>query len=38
MTLKLTGTGGQADRQADGQGHALCQADTLTKKPGEENL
>ena len=36
MTLKLTGTGGQADRQTDrqtgGQDHVLSQADALTKK------
>ena len=30
-TLKLTGTGGQADRQTDRQAHLLSQADTLTK-------
>ena len=28
---KLTGTNGQADRQADGQDHVLSQADALTK-------
>ena len=28
---KLTGTGGQADRQTDEQDHVLSQADALTK-------
>ena len=31
MTMKLTGTGGQEDRQTDGQDHVLSQADALTK-------
>ena len=29
--IKLTGTGGQADRQTDEQAHVLSQADALTK-------